>query len=612
MSISRALMADLRRSLGPNAVVTDAADLPGYGDDWRAPRGVPGVVARAATADDVVTTLRFAARHGVPVVPRGAGTNAAASFRPTPARILLDLRRMDRIVRVDPERREAVVQPGVINDDLVARVAPLGLLYAADPASAHLSSLGGNIMTNAGGPHCLKYGVTYHQVSELDCVLMGGDTLRLNAADAGPDLLGVVIGSEGTLAVVVEATLRLRPLPAATRTLLAAFADATAAAAAVFAILATGVVPSALEYVDAAAIRMFDNYAPSGYPADAAALLLIDLDGDADAAASDLATVESVLRPVARNVWRANEAAARASLWRGRLHAAQAIVATGKQHYLGDTTAPPSRIADLQQAIEVIAARNGLSIPTLGHAGDGNLHPVILFDDDPRQRAAAERAEEELIEAALGLGGTITGEHGVGADKRQTMRRQFQPAELAAMRAVKAAFDPKGLLNPDILLPDPAPDEPDLPQFAAAARAAIDARREGGRWPTNAPDLPASPAHGMIAIDPDNRTFTADAATPLEALHEALATHGLRSPLPDEPETLGAVVTAGNPMARASLRDTLLGVQAALPDGPTVRFGRGLLKDVAGYDLKRLYIGGGTRFGRLLEATFQAHVPPGR
>ncbi|HEU0116796.1 MAG TPA: FAD-linked oxidase C-terminal domain-containing protein, partial [Thermomicrobiales bacterium] len=421
MPISQALMADLRRDLSPSTLVTEATELPAYGQDWRAARGVPGVVVRPRHADDVVATLRFAAQHGVPVVPRGAGTNAAASFQPSPDELLLDLRLMDRIVRIDSERREAIVQPGVINGDLVARLAPLGLLYAADPASAPFSSLGGNLMTNAGGPHCLKYGVTYHQVSELVCVLIGGETMRLGAADAGPDLLGVVIGSEGTLAVVVEATLRLRPLPAATRTLLATFADAAAAAAAVFALLATGIVPAALEYADATAIRMFDHYAPSGYPADAA-LLLIDLDGDADAVATDLETAEAVLQPAARDIWRADDAATRATLWRGRLHAAQAIMATGQQHHLGDATVPPSRIPDLQRAIEAISARHGLAIPTLGHAGDGNLHPIILFDgDDPRQRSAAALAEEELVDAALALGGTISGEHGIGSDKRSSM-----------------------------------------------------------------------------------------------------------------------------------------------------------------------------------------------
>jgi glycolate oxidase len=486
------------------------------------------------------------------------------------------------------------------------------LQYAADPASAPLSSIGGNIMTNAGGPHCLKYGVTFHQVKQIDCVLIGGDALRLDAADAGPDLLGVVIGSEGTLAVVVEATVRLRPLPPATRTLLATFADADRAAEAVFAILATGVTPAALEYADAAAIRMFDHYAPSGYPSDAGALLLIDLDGNAEAVAADLAVVEAELRRMAREVRRADDDAARAALWRGRLHAAQAIVATGLQHCLGDATVPPSRIPALQRAIATIAARHRLEIPTLGHAGDGNLHPVILFDgNDPRQIAAAARAEEELIGAALELGGTITGEHGVGSDKRHSMARHFRPAELAAMRAVKAAFDPLGLLNPGIVLPEAASEEPNLPQFAAAVREAVAARR--GAWGERASiaTTPASAEPATIAIDRDNRIVTASAATSLRALHAALATHGLRSPLPDGPESVGEMLSS-DAAAREVARDALLGVRATLPDGPLVRFGGGLLKDVAGYDLKRLYAGGGTHFGILQEATFQAYAPRGQ
>ena len=288
MTIAHALVADLRRTLSLETLVTAPDELPPYGRDFRDQRGFPGVVVRPRDADDVVTTLRCAADHGVPVVPRAAGTNFAASFLPAPEQILLDLRSMNRVLCIDPERGEAVVQPGVINGDLNAQLAPLGLCYSPDPASTPISSIGGNIATNAGGPHCLKYGVTFHHVIGVSCVLMGGESLRLRADDVGPDLLGVVIGSEGTLALVTEATLALHPLPAVTRTLLAVFTDAAAAAAAVSAILATGIVPAALEYADTAAIAMFDHYAPSGYPADAGALLLIDLDGTAEQVAAEL------------------------------------------------------------------------------------------------------------------------------------------------------------------------------------------------------------------------------------------------------------------------------------------------------------------------------------
>jgi glycolate oxidase len=288
------------------------------------------------------------------------------------------------------------------------------------------------------------------------------------------------------------------------------------------------------------------------------------------------------------------------------LHAAHAIVATGQQAITCDTTVPPTHIPALQQAITTIAQRHHLAIPTLGHAGDGNLHPVILFDgDDPAQRAMAAQAHEELTAAALDLGGTITGEHGVGSEKRHSMHQRFRPAEIAAMRAVKTAFDPAGLLNPGILLPPPSLEEPALPQFGAAAQQAVDARRHDGAW--SAPIAPApvaTGAAGAITVDVENRTVTAAATTPLPTFHATLAAHGLRSSLPTTAALLGAVVTA-DPAARTSVRESLLGVRALVPEGVPVHFGSSLLKDVAGYDLKRLYIGSGSLFGLLHEVTVQ-------
>jgi glycolate oxidase len=609
VAIVPALVADLRRALSPDALVTDAEALPAYGQDFREHRGTPGVVVRPHGQGDVAATLRCATAYGIAVVPRAAGTNVASGFLPTPERIMLDLRSLNRVLRVDAARCEAVVQPGVINGDLNAQLASLGLCYSPDPASSSISTIGGNIATNAGGPHCLKYGATFHHVSGIACALATGETLRLSAQDTGPDLLGVVIGSEGTLAIVTEATLALRSLPAMTRTLLAAFADAEEAVHAVAAILAAGVVPAALEYADAVAIRMLDGYAPSGYPLDAGAILLVDLDGSEDEVDADLPVVDDVLRGVAREVRRADDGPSRAALWRGRLHAAHAIVATGKQHFLCDATVPPMRIPALQQAITAIAARHRLEISTFGHAGDGNLHPVILFtSDDPAQHAAAERAHEELTSAALALGGTITGEHGIGSEKRHQMAHRFRPADVAAMRAVKAAFDPAGLLNPGILLPALLPEEPSVPQFSAAIREAVEDRRTHRAWKAPIAGLASSlTERNSVTVDAGNRTVTVAAAVPLAALHDALARHGLSSSLPDDGARVGAVVT-GDALARAAVRDTLLAVHATLPDGTSVRFGGSTVKDVAGYDLKRLFIGSGSQFGTLRTVTLQVHV----
>ena len=449
MALVAALTDDLRRLLSPDALVTDPEELPAYGQDFLANRGTPGVVVRAARMEDVDATLRYAAERTIPVVPRAAGTNVAAAYLPTPERIMLDLRALNRVIELDTERRLAVVQPGVLNGDLNARLAPLGLCFSPDPASAVISTIGCNIATNAGGPHCLKYGVTVHHIEGVTCALPGGDLLRLRADDRGPDLLGLFIGSEGTLGVVTEATVRLRPLPAVTRTLLAVFDRAEDAVEAVSATIAAGLVPAAMEYFDRTMATIVEAYAPSGYPTDADALLLVDCDGSADEVARELPRVEAVLRRTAREVRRADDDATRAALWRGRLLAAPALTSGERQVYFGDITVPREHLPAIGRAIEQIAARYGLVIVNVGHIGDGNVHPTSVFDaNDPAQRAAAYAADNEIVERALALGGTLTGEHGVGSAKRHQMRRRFTQAEAAAMRAVKRAFDPAGILNP--------------------------------------------------------------------------------------------------------------------------------------------------------------------
>jgi glycolate oxidase len=614
MAVAAGLVADLRGALSAGALVTATDELPAYGHDWWAQRGVPGVAVRAGSAEDVAATLRYASRYGVAVVPRAAGTNVSAGFLPTPECILLDLRTLNRVLSIDPERREAVVQPGVINGALNHELAPLGLCFSPDPASAVFSSIGGNIAENAGGPHCLKYGVTVHHVNGLACALPGGDVVRLGAGDAGPDLLGVVIGSEGTLVIVTEATLALRPLPPVTRTLFAIFDDAEAAAEAVSATIAAGVIPAALEYCDGSAAAMFEEYAPAGYPTDAAAVLLVDLDGEADEVARDLAATGAILRRGAREVRGADDEATRAGLWRGRLQGAQALIASGRGYFICDTTVPRERIPAMQRAVTAIAARHNLLIPTLGHAGDGNTHQIILYDKgDPAQRAAMLRAEQEVTAAAVALGGTITGEHGVGSDKLRDMAQRFGTAELAALRAVKAAFDPDGLLNPGILLPPLTPGEPDLPQFASAARNAVAACREGDhnrrRGDTEGAgreNIGGTAGGGAISLDAENLTVTAPAGMPLADLHAALTARGFQIALPDTTMPIGAVIAGDT--ARAEVRAALLAARATLPDGPEVRFGSNAVKDVAGYDLKRLYIGSGAAFGTVREATFQVRT----
>ncbi len=603
MVLGDTLIKELR-AIVPGSVVSDPEELPAYGQDFWGARGVPGAVVRARSADDVAATLRFATQHSIPVVPRAAGTNIGAGYLPTPERILLDLRPMNRIRSIDPEGREAIVEPGLLNGDLQAHLAPLGLSFAADPASRAISTVGGNLIENAGGPRCLKYGVTYHHVAGVECVLAGGDRVRFNADDPGPDLLGVVIGSEGTLAIVTEARLRLRPLPQVTRTLLAVYDRVEDAVAAVSATIAAGLIPAALEFFDREAASIFEGFVASGYPTDAEALLLVDIEGTPQDVARDLPEVATQLAQGAREIRQAVGEEERATMWRGRILSGQALRATGLGYLICDTTVPREQIPSLREAVAAIGKRLQLRIMINGHAGDGNMHPVILFDrDDPHAVAAAHAAADELVGTALRLGGTLTGEHGVGSEKLRHMGLRFRPAEIAAQRALKQAFDPQGLLNPGVLLPAPALNEPPQPRLAQRLRETVVARRAGHIWSPVSVSTASDSSPGSVApivVDAANLTAAVDARTHLDDLHQTLRAHQLACPLPvssSAARTVGAVMSSD--MARAGSRDCLLGAQVRLPDGDTARWGSSAVKDVAGYDMKRLSIGTGQTFGTL-------------
>ena len=481
----------------------------------------------------------------------------------------------------------------------------------------HLSSIGGNIAENSGGPHCLKHGVTVHHVAEVECVLMGGDVVRLSAQDRGPDLLGVVIGSEGTLGVVTQARLLLRPLPAMTSSLMAVFDDIEAAIEAVSAILRTGIIPAALEFMDRSAVQVAEAMAPTGYPGDAEAILLIDIEGSKAEVAAQMDSIEAQLHRRSREVRRADDPQERATLWRGRLQIGQATLASGSAFYIGDTTVPRERIPLMQRAIRTLAIRHQLHVFTTGHAGDGNIHPIILFDgDDLAEVERVQIMQREMAGLALEFGGTLTGEHGVGSEKRPLMRQHFSASEISAMRAVKRSFDPHGLLNPGILLPDPAADEPPIPRFGVAIDRAMAAVR-AGQSPASVSAMMTNEAparddeNSSVEVDVENLTVSASGETKLETLRAHLAGCGFRTSVCDDDRRLDISVRSAlaDDSRRSEIRGSLLAVEATLPDGMGARFGSKAIKDVAGYDLKRLYVGSGDAFGVVNEVTLR--IVPG-
>ncbi|WP_307787129.1 FAD-binding oxidoreductase [Mycolicibacterium mengxianglii] len=433
-------------------VITDGSVLTSRGHDFWGVGGTADLMLRPHNHDDIAAIMRIASELDVPIVPRGGASNCSGGMMPAGGRVLLDLSDLNRILDVDVEGRRARVEPGVVNSDLQEHLAPHSLCFSPDPVSAHLATVGGNVIENAGGPHALKYGVTYNHIVSARVVLPDGSTVTFSADDDGPDLLGVLVGSEGTLGIVTEVTVALRPIAEVTHSLMGAFASAREAADTISAIIATGVVPAAVEWLDRDGIAGLEEFYNTGYPTDADSIVLIDVDGTAAEVARDQPIVERVLRERATEVRVAEDEKSRAALWYGRLHAPDSVVASGKGFFIGDVTVPRNRIPEMQEAIQATATRHRdglLFIAVCGHAGDGDLHPTTFYDkDNPKAAAALAAANNEIIEAALRLGGTITGEHGVGTEKIQFMTQRFTPVEIAAQRSIKKAFDQEGV-RPD-------------------------------------------------------------------------------------------------------------------------------------------------------------------
>jgi len=454
------LIEALGRIVGPKWVRHRRAELTTYTMDGLPTReSYPGVVVMPADAGEVREVVRLLYPLSVPFVARGAGTGLSGGAVADGDAVLIALTRMNRILRVDPARRRAVLQPGVVNARLSEAVAPLGLHYVPDPSSQAACTVGGNVAENAGGPHCLKYGVTTNHVVELEVVLPDASVVRLGSPQGepwGPDLVGLFVGSEGMFGIATEITVRLEPLPASVRTMLADFHTVRAASEAVSAVIAAGIVPAALEMMDRACVAAVEaSIYAAGYPTDAAAVLLVELDGQDDAVEAEAATVVDILRARgARQVRSASSPADRARLWQGRKKAFGAMGRIAPDLAVQDAVVPRSALPDIMDRIAEIRDRHALSISNVFHAGDGNLHPNISFDRrDPAVAARVHEACREIMTACVEAGGSITGEHGVGSDKIGYMSLIFDAETLGAMRAVRRAFDPFESANPGKVVP---------------------------------------------------------------------------------------------------------------------------------------------------------------
>ena len=461
--IKQSFIKELAKIVGCENVLFGKKDLLAYSYDATSLRGMPEVIVFPLSTAEVSAVMKAAHRERVPVVPRGAGTNLSGGTIPVSGGLVLELSRMNRILAVDTANRRAIVEPGVVNLDLQNVLAPLDFMFPPDPASQKSSTLGGNVGENAGGPRCLRYGVTSKYVCGMEVVLPDGEVVDIGGSVEdipGYDLRGLFIGSEGILGIITKLALQILPKPEASRTILAVFETLEDTSQAVSDIISAGILPGALELIDKRTCQAIEQGIQAGYPVDAEGVLLIDVEGVAESLDRQVKDISEICqRNKVRELRIAKTPAEQAKLWEGRRGAFGAIARINPHYLVMDGTVPRTKLVPALRKVAEIAEKYNLVIANVAHAGDGNLHPLIMSTSiDQDESGVTKKAGEEILDACFALGGTITGEHGIGLEKLEAMHLIFSPADLAAMRKVKLVFDPDGILNPGKLIP-PEVDE---------------------------------------------------------------------------------------------------------------------------------------------------------
>ncbi len=460
-------LSELQRLFPPGRLLTRPGELAPYASDaLTAFRAQPLAVVLPESHEEVVEAVRWCVRHRIPYVARGSGTSLSGGSLPVEGGLVIGLNRMNRLLRLDPKERLAVVEPGFINLQVSLAAAPYGLYYAPDPSSQPISTIGGNLAFNSGGAHCLKYGMTSNHVLAARVVLPDGQTVVLgneSLENTGPDWLGLFVGSEGLLGIATEITLRLLPKPEAYHTVLAAYDALEKAGQAVAAVVASGLLPGAMEIMDALAIEAAEAAVQAGYPREARALLIVELEGEAPQVEAEARYLEEVIRQSgAYEVRVAQSQEERLKIWRGRKAAFSAVGRLSPDYLVQDGVVPRSKLGQALAEIENLSARYGLRVANVFHAGDGNLHPLILYNG--RVAGELEQAEAlagEILQLCVRLGGSITGEHGVGMEKKAYMPSMFTPEDLEAMQRIRQALDPLELANRGKMFPgNPPPSGP--------------------------------------------------------------------------------------------------------------------------------------------------------
>ena len=638
------LLDQFRQIVGPDRVGTGKLDSEVYSYDASLAGGAPDVVVSPGSTAETAAVICAAADAGVPCTPRGFGTNLSGGSVALDGGVVVCLSRLNRILAIQPERRGAVVQPGVTNLELQDALATQGHFFAPDPASQKVATLGGNVGENSGGPHCLKYGVTTNHILGMTVVLPGGDVQHFGGPAFDPpgyDLRAVMVGSEGTLGIVTELTVRILPKPESAVTLLAVYDSLADAARSVSNIIAEGIVPATLEMMDAPVMRAVEESFPCGYPLDAAAVLIIEVEGPAAGLRPQAESIQGLCTANGcRSIREAKDAAERDQLWAGRRGAFGAIARLAPNYLVADCTVPRTKLPEALERVAAVSKSYGFESGNVFHAGDGNLHPLLFFDArDEDQLHRVHKAGHDIIRACVELGGTITGEHGVGVEKIEEMRMIFSDADLSFQQDLKRVFDPKGLLNPGKAVPkcepvEPKPPSTDLPDSLRPADAAeacdmvraalagqtpllpVGSGRRAGCEPPLVP-LHSERLSEVIEYDPANQVVTLGAGTTFAAAQDLLGGENqwipLRPPLASGC-TLGgiAALAACGPerLTYGAPRDLLLGLRFVSGKGEHIKAGGRVVKNVAGYDVTRLLVGSAGTLGFLTELTFRVALIP--
>ncbi len=656
--ITDQFIREMEEIVGKAHVSVSRANAELYSYDASLAKGKPGIVIFPADSLEVARVVRTAHQAGIPFVPRGFGTNLSGGTIVTVEGLVVCLSRLNRILGIYPEARYAVVQPGVTNLELQDALATLEFFYAPDPASQKVATLGGNAGENSGGPRCLKYGVTTNHILGMEMVLPDGEVVRTGGAALDPpgyDLRGAIVGGEGTLAVATEFTVRILPLSESIITMLATYDSIADAARSVSDIISAGILPTTLEMMDAMIIKAVEDSYACGYPRDAAAVLIIEVEGPTAGLKEQAMRIQEIcMQTNCREIQEAKNNEERNLLWQGRRGAFGAVARLAPNYLVNDATVPRTKLPEALAKVAEITKNYNCEHGNVFHAGDGNLHPLLLFDSrDSDQLHRVEKAGWEIMEACVKLGGTISGEHGIGLEKQEAMRLVFSEDDFKAQRALKRAFDPDNVLNPGKVIPPPKyagqdgkTPEPTLSEqvrggsgngahvsevrakikTAAAQKQAVmpvgngSFNRFGNLPDRDTQSLSSLSMADVIEYDPPNQVITVGAGMSLAALQQHLKENNqwlpLRPPFFSTTSTIGSLVAlaACGPerMAYGAPRDLLLGLRYIDSNGVLVTAGGRVVKNVAGYDMTRLLTGSAGTLGFITEATWRVSTIPER